>query len=73
VELGSADVRRQKMGLSITRCIVQFGEIARYGKKSPLFRENLRPQYLVVKVRLTDWHISINFRPNTAVSIPIHT
>jgi hypothetical protein len=32
VELGSIDLRRQKIALSITRCIVQFGRIQGYGK-----------------------------------------
>ena len=34
----------------VTRCNVQFGEIACYGKKSSLFGQNLRPQYLVLNV-----------------------
>jgi hypothetical protein len=32
VYLGSDDPRMQKMPLSITRCIVQFGPIEGYGK-----------------------------------------
>jgi hypothetical protein len=33
---GSADLRRHKIGLSITRCIIEFGQIEAYGKNTAI-------------------------------------
>jgi hypothetical protein len=51
----------EKLEVLITRCIVQFGRIQRYGKKPGIFHWANMPQYLVVKVQLTEWYIFINF------------
>jgi hypothetical protein len=43
-ELGSPDIRGQKKGLSITRCIIEFGQIEGFGKKPSLLDVKTPPQ-----------------------------
>jgi hypothetical protein len=47
VVLGSAELRRQKMALSIAKCIVQFSRIQPFGKKSALLALRKQPQDIV--------------------------
>jgi hypothetical protein len=42
---------------------IEFDQTLDYGKKPSLFRQNLRPQYLVLKVKLTEIQIFTKFLP----------
>jgi hypothetical protein len=43
--------------------IVKFQQISDSGKYTENLQDEYEPQYLVVKVELTDWHLFVNFFP----------